>query len=115
MRIEAFKTILWAQDMDRAVAFWQAVAGLDVVLHTPYWSELRWGDATLALHGGGEGTYHASGVALTVGDVDAACAEVRAAGGTVRTEPVDKTEEGIRLADLVDPEGNGFQLSQRIA
>ena len=114
MKIQAVKFILWAQDMDRAVAFWRDALGLEVQLHTPHWSELRWGDSTIALHGGGQGEYHATGLGFQVDDVDAACAEIAAAGGTVRARPVDRTGEGIRLADLVDPEGNGFQLSAMI-
>lgn len=111
MKIQAVKHILWAQDMDRAVTFWRDGIGLRVALHTPHWSELRWNEVTVALHGGGEGTYHASGLAFQVADLAEACAEAAAAGGTIRTPPTTRENEGIRLADLVDPEGNGFQLS----
>ena len=115
MKIQALKYILSAQDMDRAVQFWRDAIGLQVALHTPHWSELRWGDATVALHGGGRGEYHATGLGFQVEDIEAACAEVAAAGGTVRQAPVDRPQEGIRIADLADPEGNGFQISSRIA
>lgn len=115
MKIQSIKHILWAEDMDRAVAFWQGAIGLELKLHTPYWSELGWGNVVIALHGGGRGEYHASGLGLQVEDLDAACAEVQAAGGTIRTPPVARPDEGIRLADLVDPEGNGFGLSTLIS
>ena len=114
MQIRSVKFILWVQDMDRAVAFWRDGIGLEPALVTPYWSELKWKDATIALHDGGTGDYRATGLGIEVEDVDAACAEVAAAGGQIRKHPVDRSGEGIRLADLVDTEGNGFQLSARI-
>ena len=106
--------MLMAQDMDRAVGFWRDVMGLEVELHTPHWSELSWRDAIVALHGGGTGDGHASGLSLQVADLDEACQEVAAGGGRVLSGPVDRPGEGIRLADLVDTEGNAFALSQRV-
>jgi len=114
MRIESVKCMLMAQDMDRAVGFWQGVMGLTVKLHTPHWSELAWGDAIVALHGGGTGEGHASGLGLQVADLDAACREVAEGGGRVLSGPEDRPGEGIRLASLVDTEGNAFALSQLV-
>lgn len=114
MKIQSVMHILWAEDMDRAVAFWRDGMGCSVRLHTPHWSELTTAGATIALHGGGRGEYHASGLGFRIDDVDAGCAEVAAAGGTIRSRPADRPGEGIRLADLVDTEGNGFQFSSMI-
>ncbi len=114
MKILSVMHILWAEDMDRAVAFWRDCLGLAVGLHTPHWSELTTAGSKIALHGGGRGEYHASGLGFQVDDVDAACAEVAAMGGTIRTPPADRPGEGIRLADVIDPEGNGFQFSSPI-
>ena len=114
MKIEQVKFILWAKDMDRAVAFWRDAFGFEPKLVTPYWSELAFGDAILALHGGGDGEFRETGLAIQVEDLAAACAEVKEGGGIVRSEPEDRPNEGIRLADLEDPEGNGFQMSQRL-
>ena len=114
MKIESVKCMLMAQDMDRAVAFWRDACGLGVKLHTPHWSELTWGDAVVALHGGGTGQGRASGLGLQVADLDAACAEVEAAGGRVLSAPVDRPGEGIRLAELIDTEGNAFAMSQLV-
>ena len=112
MKIKSLKCMLMAQDMDRAVAFWRDVVGLEVGLHTSHWSELAWRDAIVALHGGGTGEGHASGLGLQVEDLDAACQEVAAGGGRVLSGPEDRPGEGIRLANLVDTEGNAFVLSQ---
>jgi len=112
MKIRSVKFILMAQDMERAVGFWRDGVGLDVRMTSPWWSELTWGDATVALHGGGDGKPRKTGLGMQVEDIEAACREVEAAGGRVLSGPVDRPEEGIRIADLVDPEGNGFGLSQ---
>ena len=40
-----------------------------------------------------------------------ACADIVGAGGAVRSGPEDRTDEGIRLADVTDTEGNAFVVS----
>ena len=61
------------QEMDRAIAFYRDVIGLEVKLHTDHWSELVFGDATVALHGGGDTDFRATGLSFTVFDIDKAC------------------------------------------
>ncbi len=114
MKVEAVKFMLWAQDMTRAVAFYRDVFGLVPKLETPYWSELACGDAIVALHGGGRGELNLTGLSFQVDDADEACRLAREAGATIRRKPEDRPQECIRLADLVDPEGNGFSVSGRI-
>jgi predicted enzyme related to lactoylglutathione lyase len=92
-------------DMDRAVSFYRDAVGLTVVFQSPYWSELRWRGATIALHGGGSGEDRESSLGFHVTDLDAALAEVGAAGGRPGAE---RTEGGARLVAVVDPEGNRF-------
>ncbi|MGV3723041.1 MAG: VOC family protein [Actinomycetota bacterium] len=114
MRIEKTKFMLMAQDMDRAVAFYRDVIGLEPVHVSPHWSELRFGDAIIALHCGGDGHFHETGLSFQVGDLDAAIHEITAGGGLIRNPPEARPGEPIRLVDLTDPEGNGFMLSQNI-
>jgi predicted enzyme related to lactoylglutathione lyase len=114
MKIEQVKFMLWAQDMDRAVAFWRDGIGLKVRMTSPHWSELTHGDAVVALHGGGDGSYNQTGLGFQVADIDSAVEEARAAGATVRMEPTAREGEPIKLAELVDPEGNGFSMSQYV-
>ena len=45
--------ILMAQDMDRAIAFYRDVIGLELRLHEGSWAELGSDDAVVALHAGG--------------------------------------------------------------
>jgi predicted enzyme related to lactoylglutathione lyase len=95
--------------MDRAVSFYRDVVGLTVEFHSPFWSELRWREATIALHGGGTGERRDSWLGFHVTDLDAAVAEVEAAGGRRGNE---RSEGGARLVEVVDPEGNAFTLGQ---
>ena len=106
------KFLLSAQDMDRAIAFYRDVIGLEVKECSPWWSELTFGTAIIALHGGGDGEFRRTGLSFTVDDIDAACEAVAQGGGRIRSGPDDRGDEGIHLAELADPEGNGFMMSQ---
>ena len=106
------KFLLSAEDMDRAIAFYRNVIGLDLATSSEWWSELTYGTATIALHGGGTGEFRSTGLSFTVDDIEVACEAVVHGGGTIRSGPEDRGEEGIYLAELTDPEGNGFMMSQ---
>jgi predicted enzyme related to lactoylglutathione lyase len=114
MKLETVKFMLWAADMDRGVAFYRDVFGLEPKLVTPHWSELAAGDAIVALHGGGTGELNLTGLSLQVDDAEEAVRRAVAAGATVRRPLEDRPRETIRLADLVDPEGNGFSVTARL-
>lgn len=114
MQIEGVIFMLMVQNMDRAVAFYRDVVGLDPRSASPMWTELTRGDATVALHGGGDGEFHDTGLSFQVGDVDGACREVTQGGGRLLKGPEDRPGEPIRLAHLADTEGNGFTMSQYI-
>src|SRR5262249_12100507 len=101
--------MLPVQNMDRALAFCRDVFGLTVRFTSPDWSELAWRDATIALHGGSDGTPRESWLGFSVDDLDAALAAVEAAGGQIGTE---RQEGGVRLVSVTDPEGNGLTVGQ---
>ena len=114
MEVRKVAFILMVQDMDRAIAFYRDVIGLELrVHHGKNWAELGYDDAVVALHGGGNDEFRSTGLAFTVADVAAACEEVSLGGGRIVQLPEERPGEGILLARLVDPEGNGFDLSQR--
>ncbi|WP_191905690.1 VOC family protein [Microbacterium caowuchunii] len=52
-------------------------------------------------------------VCLRVDDLDAAFAQVVAAGATILTPPGDSPEPGVRFAFVTDPEGNLIELLDR--
>ncbi len=114
MRILAVKYTLLAQDMDRAVTFYRDAVGLEARFVSPWWSELAMAGAVVALHGGGDGSEHPTGLGFEVDDIHAATEALTAAGGSLLGSPVRKPQEGIWLAEMADPEGNTFALSQRL-
>jgi predicted enzyme related to lactoylglutathione lyase len=108
--------MLWVADMDRASTFYKQAFGLDEAYRSPDWTELRFGDATVALHAGESQLPHRhAGIGFEVDNLDAALAAVIAAGGEVAAGPSERPEEGIRLADCSDPEGNRFSLAQPLS
>jgi lactoylglutathione lyase len=115
MKVRKTYFMLMVQDMDRATAFYRDVFELSVRFVSPEWSELSWGDATVAFHGGRQdGERRTTGLGFEVDDLEAACAAVEAAGGTVVMRPSDRPGESIRLADVADPEGNVLSVAQTI-
>ena len=111
-RLCGTKFLISAEDMDRAVKFYRDTIGLEIKSTSPWWSELTFGTATVALHGGGTGEFRPTGLSFTVDDIEQACTAVVTGGGNLRSGPEDRGEEGIYLAELTDPEGNGFMMSQ---
>lgn len=111
--------ILYVHNMDRALTFYRDTFDLPVVQHTPGWSMLRCGGATIALHilskGSTEAVARHAGLNLQVEDLDAAIAAVVSAGGehVVTREATDFVP--VRMCELRDPEGNGFELRQFVA
>ena len=115
MNIECIKYVLTAQDMDRAVAFYRDVVGLKPRFSSSMWSELAFGDAIVALHGGGDGEQRKTGLSVQVEDLNSAVREIERGGGRVTREPEDRPGEPIRLAEVVDTEGNAFALTETVA
>ena len=114
MEIIAIKHVLWAQDMDRAVAFWRDAFGLSVRFGDAAWTELAAGEHTVALHGGHDGGRVVSGLSIEVDDMAAAQQALLAAGGRVVHGPERRPGEPIILAGVVDTEVNEFKLTQYV-
>ena len=112
MHVEKLKYIIWAADLPRAVTFYRAAFGAEVTRENEVLAELVIAGSTLGVHSGGEGKRTWTGLAFQVADLWAACAELRAAGGTVLREPEDTPEEPAHLAMAVDPEGNEIMLTK---
>ena len=110
--VECVKFVIYVQDMDRAVVFYRGVFGLGLKYFSEHWSELTFGDAIVALHGGGAGQRTETGLSFQVADAVSACAAVEQGGGAIAAPPESRPGEPILLARAVDPEGNGFMISQ---
>lgn len=114
MKPQAVKYLLAAADMDRAVGFYRDTMGFDESFVSPYWSELRFGDAILALHGGGDGSRNPTGLSLQYENVRQAHAAAIAAGAVSLQSPEQREGEPILLSTIVDPEGNVIMITQYV-
>ena len=114
MKIERVKYIIWAKNTPRAVAFYTDVFGGKVTHQNEHIAELDICGSTLAIHSGGEDETTWTGLSFQVEDVIAGAAEVVAAGGLLRHEPMsDNPGEPPHLAMCVDPEGNQIMLFRK--
>lgn len=114
MQVESVIYMLMAQEMDRAVAFYRDVIGLNVRSQSPQWSELTFDGAVIALHGGGNSEFKETGLTIQVSDIQRACEEVVSGGGQLRSGPTDSPGAPVKLAQLSDTEGNGFTFTQHV-
>ncbi|MYD27571.1 MAG: hypothetical protein F4X03_01440 [Dehalococcoidia bacterium] len=123
MRVRNPMVIHYVRDMDRACAFYRDTLGLPEE-PTPGsgssgWNTFRCDGLIVALHilpaeGAHEGPLPHAGLNLQVDDLDSAVAEVRAAGGTVRAVQEAGGGVPVRVAEVTDPDGNGFELRQHV-
>ncbi len=111
MHVDKLKYLIWAQDMARAVGFYQRVFDAAVVRQSEVMAELVIAGSTLGIHSGGEGKRTWTGLSFQVDDLFGACKLLQASGGTLLREPQDTAEEPAHLAMCVDPEGNEIMLT----
>ena len=104
--------MLMASDMDRAVKFYADTFGMEPLCVNPYWSELKFGDAIIAFHGGYPGGKNPVPLTLEFDDVLAVADEIAAAGGRIIEVPKQREGEPILLGTFRDPEGNEVFITQ---
>jgi predicted enzyme related to lactoylglutathione lyase len=114
MRPEKVKFMLLAVEMSRAVRFYAETLGFERVFVSDFWSELRVGDAILALHGGHDGSVNPTGLSLQFADVFAAAERIEKAGGLILEAPNQREGEPILLGRFRDPEGNEGFITQYV-
>jgi predicted enzyme related to lactoylglutathione lyase len=112
MAVQKVKNMLLAQDMGRAVKFYTGVFGFREGFVTEHWSELLFGDAIIAFHGGGDGKTNVTGLSIQVDDADTTADAITKAGGTVLEQPMEREGEPIKLGKFRDPEGNEVMLTE---
>ncbi len=112
MKPDAVKFLLMAEDMNRAVAFYRDVLGFEEGFVSEYWSELRFGDAILGIHGGGDCAPKKTGLSIQYKDVSDAFEIAIAGGATAVQKPEQREGEPIIIALIADTEGNHIGLTQ---
>ena len=110
--------VIYVHDMDRALAFYRDGLGLSVMTHSPGWSQLACGDASVGLHGIYRGVTERpiahAGLNLQVDDLDAAVGQAVAHGAQLVAIREAEPRAPVRLGVLMDPDGGGFELRQQI-
>ncbi len=115
--------IHYVRDMDRACAFYRDALGLPEAptpgSGSPGWNTFDCAGLILALHilpegDSAEGPMPHAGLNLEVDDLDAAVAELQGAGGTLRALHEAGGGVPVRVAEVADPDGNGFELRRHV-
>lgn len=114
MKPEKVKFMLMAADMRRAVRFYRDVIGLEEVFVSDFWTELRHGDAIIALHGGHDGLRNPTGLSFQFEDVLAKSEAIRQAGAVILQSPGQREGEPILLGIYRDAEGNEVFITQYV-
>lgn len=114
MKLEKVKFMLMAVDMKRAVSFYRDVIGLEEVFVSEFWTELRHGDAIIALHGGHDGTRNPTGLSFQFDDVLAKAEAIHQAGAVLLQPPQQREGEPILLGIYRDAEGNEVFVTQYV-
>jgi catechol 2,3-dioxygenase-like lactoylglutathione lyase family enzyme len=101
----------FVSDMDRAVAFYRDVLGLELSSRSgDEWAQFVAGPIQLGLHGAGSGGARVGGtLAFTVSDLDARKAELAAKGVAIGHEG-GGDGRGPRFVEFTDPDANVLAL-----
>lgn len=114
MRPEKVKFMLLAADMKRAVRFYKEVFALEEIFVSEFWSELSFGNAIIAFHGGHDGSINTTGLSLQFEDVFDTVERIEKAGGIILELPAQREAEPIMLGRYRDPEGNEGFITQYV-
>jgi predicted enzyme related to lactoylglutathione lyase len=106
--------MLSAQDMERGIRFWNEAFDATKDYGSDAYTQLRLSGASVALHGGHDGTARETGLNIEVDDIHAAADAVTKAGGTITMPPEARPGEPIMLGKCADTEGNIFGIVQNV-
>ena len=107
--------MLMAGNVGRAVKFYRNAIGLGEIFVSDFWSELSFGNAIIALHGGHDDTKNSTGLSLQFEDVFEAAKRIEAGGAKIIEPPVQREGEPILLGRFRDREGNEVYITQYVA
>lgn len=117
MRPTGAMIVIYVPDMAQAVAFYRDGLGLDLTMQSSGWSMLRCGDTLIGLHvidrSVTERPVPYAGLNLLAPDFDSAIAHAQAHGATLVELREPERANLPRLAVMLAPGGNGFELRDR--
>ena len=79
MNVERVKYVIWANDMDRALNFYETVFNGEIIKRSEVISEVVVAGVSIGIHGGGEGNVTWTGMTFQIADVVQGASEVKAA------------------------------------
>lgn len=102
--------MLLVSDLERSIAFYRDVLGLDVEKHSDHWAQADVGGTSLGLHVAPEGGAAEASFSLIfdVDDLDDTFGKVTERGVTAVDDPQD--EPYGKIATVHDPDGYPVQL-----
>lgn len=103
------EVVVYVVDMERAIAWYRDVLGLEPDYESPYWTTFRTGACTLALH-------RASAPLPpdpTFLVPDAAAERDRLAAAGVEVSELREPAPGVRVFDVRDADGNRLSIESR--
>jgi catechol 2,3-dioxygenase-like lactoylglutathione lyase family enzyme len=110
-------------DMKRSVEFYKDRLGIPLKFESPDWTEFSTGTTTLALHGGASasqaqgGGHHVAGTCsfgFNVPDIDKTYVALKEKGVRFVMPPTARTNENIKLAVCLDPDGLSISIAQNV-
>jgi catechol 2,3-dioxygenase-like lactoylglutathione lyase family enzyme len=107
--VELVEVVVYTRDMERAIAFYRDVLGLEPDFESPHWTTFRTGVCTFALHAGSEAPDPTFEVA------DAAAERERLIAAGIEVTEIREPVAGLRVFDARDPDGNRFSIESRAA
>jgi catechol 2,3-dioxygenase-like lactoylglutathione lyase family enzyme len=107
--VELREVVVYTRDMERAIAFYRDVLGLEPDFESPHWTTFRTGVCTFALHAGSEAPDPTFEVA------DAAAERDRLIAAGIEVTEIREPVAGLRVFDARDPDGNRFSIESRAA
>lgn len=114
MKPEKVKFMIMAADMKRAVSFYRDVIGLEEIFVSDFWTELRHGDAIVALHGGHDGSRNPTGLSIQYEDVLTMTEKIAKAGAKILRPPEQREGDPILHGVYRDAEGNEVFITQYV-
>jgi len=114
MKVTAVKIMLLAEDMERALSFYETVFGFERRFVSEHWSELAYGDCIIAFHSGGDGSASRTPFSIQVEDIQTLGERMNKHGGKLIVAPAQRPYEPIIYSEIADTENNIVMVTQYV-
>lgn len=108
MQVTKVMYMLWVSDMDKSIGFYRDVIGLDVQVQSPGWSELAFGNATVALHLGRDENYRMTASTSKLAPLTTPAVNLRQRAGVSWTDPTMEAFRALGSRTLKISTATGF-------